>query len=110
MKIYDIERTGLTTGATEILSDRYNKMNMAWENRITVSKGTASAGTIGIEIKMNNASAWNDLQEDGNNISIDLSSITDPVTYGFSGDIEGWKITASSVSDGTFNVSVAGSN
>jgi len=106
---YHYSVTGKTNadGVVTLTATQIPTLAAAWQNRITISKGTATSGTLGIKIKLVGATAYSTLLENGSPIVVNFASITEPATYVFDGDIEGWQITPTSVV-GAYDISVAG--
>lgn len=106
---YHYSVTGKTNadGVVTLTATQIPTLAAVWQNRITISKGTATSGTLGIKIKLVGATAYSTLLENGSAVVVNFASITEPATYVFDGDIEGWQITPTSVV-GAYNISVAG--
>ena len=106
---YHYSVTGKTNadGVVTLTATQIPTLAAVWQNRITISKGTATSGTLGIKIKLVGATAYSTLLENGSVVVVNFASITEPATYVFDGDIEGWQITPTSVV-GAYDISVAG--
>ena len=106
---YHYSVTGKTNadGVVTLTATQIPTLAAVWQNRITISKGTATSGTLGIKIKLVGATAYSTLLENGSAVVVNFASITEPATYVFDGDIEGWQITPTSVV-GAYDISVAG--
>jgi hypothetical protein len=98
---------GLGTSVTTIASDHATKITSAWDHRLTISKGTATVGTVTVKVKMRGANGLTVLKDPSVAISKDLSALTEPYTYIFPADMEAWEITATGVT-GLFEVVVSG--
>ncbi len=96
---YHYSVTGKTNadGVVTLTATQIPTLAAVWQNRITISKGTATSGTLGIKIKLVGATAYSTLLENGSAVVVNFASITEPTTYVFDGDIEGWQITPTSV-------------
>ena len=106
---YHYSVTGKTNadGVVTLTATQIPTLAAVWQNRITISKGTATSGTLGIKIKLVGATAYSTLLENGSAVVVNFASIAVPATYVFDGDIEGWQITPTSVV-GAYDISVAG--